>query len=85
MRRLTNARRRLFCLNGFGYSVDSQILLVQSIIATKAGYEFNPAFKDGLTIAVYVGMLVGALFWGLRYVIMDTRKGYELMHRLART
>jgi len=44
----------------------------------KAGYEFNPAFKAGLTIAVYVGMLVGALFWGLRYVRIDTRGGCEL-------
>jgi len=47
------------------YSVDSQILLVQSIVATQAAYEFRPSFHAGLTIAVYVGMLVGALFWGL--------------------
>jgi len=47
------------------YAVDSLILLIQSIIATQAAYEFNPSFPKGLTIAVYVGMLVGALFWGL--------------------
>jgi len=47
------------------YSVDSQILLVQSIVATQAAYEFQPSFSKGLTIAVYVGMLTGALFWGL--------------------
>lgn len=49
---------RLFVLNGFGYAVDSQILLIQSIIAGKAALEFNPGFKNGMTIAVYVGMLV---------------------------
>ena len=38
---------------------------MQSIVATQAAYEFNPSFPKGLTIAVYVGMLVGALFWGL--------------------
>lgn len=45
--------------------MDSLILLIQSIIASKAAQEFNPGFKNGMTIAVYVGMLVGALFWGL--------------------
>jgi len=49
---------KLFVLNGFGYAVDSQILLIQSIIAGKAALEFNPGFKNGMTIAVYVGMLV---------------------------
>ncbi|GAB7354581.1 hypothetical protein MBLNU459_g5029t1 [Dothideomycetes sp. NU459] len=56
---------KLFVLNGFGYAVDSLILLLQSIVATQAAYEFHPSYKGGLTIAVYVGMLVGALFWGL--------------------
>ncbi|MCJ1450161.1 hypothetical protein MMC28_000490 [Mycoblastus sanguinarius] len=61
----TSWQWKLFCLNGFGYAVDSLILLIQSIIATQAAYEFNPTYTKGLTIAVYVGMLVGALFWGL--------------------
>ncbi|KAK0282976.1 Filamentous Growth Regulator [Friedmanniomyces endolithicus] len=62
---MTGYQWKLFVLNGFGYAVDSLMLLIQSIIAGNAAYEFNPGFKDGLTIAVYVGMLVGALFWGL--------------------
>jgi len=53
---------KLFCLNGFGYAVDSQILLIQSIIAGKAALEFNPGFRNGMTIAVYVGMLVVSAF-----------------------
>lgn len=55
---------KLFVLNGFGYAVDSLILLIQSIIAGKAALEFHPGYKNGLTIAVYVGMLTGAIFWG---------------------
>jgi MFS family permease len=47
------------------YATDSLLLLIQSIIATNAANEFNPSYPRGLTIAVYVGMLVGALFWGL--------------------
>ena len=57
--------RKLFVLNGFGYAVDSLTLLIQSIIAGQAALEFNPGYPNGLTIAAYVGMLVGALFWGI--------------------
>lgn len=56
---------QLFILNGFGYAVDSWLLLLQSIIATQAAYEFHPSYSRALTIAVYSGMLIGALFWGL--------------------
>lgn len=55
---------KLFVLNGFGYAVDSLILLIQSIIAGKAALEFHPGWANGLTVAAYVGMLAGASFWG---------------------
>ena len=55
---------KLFVLNGFGYAVDSLILLIQSIIAGQAALEFNPGWGNGLTVAAYVGMLTGASFWG---------------------
>ncbi|KAF2764579.1 MFS general substrate transporter [Teratosphaeria nubilosa] len=69
---------KLFCLNGFGYAVDSQILLVQSIIATQAQYEFAPSFANGLTIAAYVGMLLGALFWGLSADVIGRKYAFNL-------
>jgi hypothetical protein len=53
------------CQTRFSYATDSLLLLVQSIIAGDAANEFHPSYKNGLTIAVYVGMLAGALFWGL--------------------
>ena len=62
---MTTYQWKLFVLNGFGYAVDSLILLIQSIVAGQAAYEFNPGFAYGLTVAAYSGMLVGALFWGL--------------------
>lgn len=46
------------------YATDSLLLLLQSITAQYAGYEFNPGYSNGLTIAAYTGMLVGALWWG---------------------
>ncbi|KAG4411448.1 hypothetical protein IFR04_015418 [Cadophora malorum] len=69
---------KLFVLNGFGYAVDSQLLLLQSIIATQAGYEFTPSYPRALTIAVYVGMLIGALFWGLSADIIGRRFAFNV-------
>lgn len=59
------------------YAVDSLLLLLQSIIATPAGYQFNPAYSRALTIAVYVGMLTGALFWGLSGDIVGRRFAFN--------
>ncbi|KAL6232212.1 hypothetical protein BDW75DRAFT_25098 [Aspergillus navahoensis] len=69
---------KLFCLNGFGYAVDSLILLLQSIISTQAALEFQPSFDTGLTIAVYVGMLVGALFWGFSADVIGRRFAFNV-------
>lgn len=60
------------------YAVDSQLLLLQSIIATQAGYEFTPSYPRALTIAVYVGMLIGALFWGLSADIIGRRFAFNV-------
>jgi MFS family permease len=74
----TPYQAKLFCLNGFGYATDSLLLLIQSVIATQAAYEFHPSFKKGLTIAAYVGMLVGALFWGLTADIIGRRFAFNV-------
>ncbi|KAE8824728.1 hypothetical protein PTNB85_09492 [Pyrenophora teres f. teres] len=68
----------LFVLNGFGYAVDSLILLIQSIIAGQAALEFHPSYHNGLTIAAYVGMLTGALFWGLTADIMGRKIAFNV-------
>ncbi|KIH86469.1 MFS transporter [Sporothrix brasiliensis 5110] len=70
---------KLFVLNGFGYAVDSLILLLQSIIATSAYTEFGgTGYDKGLTIAVYSGMLTGALFWGLSADIIGRRFAFNV-------
>jgi len=74
---------KLFVLNGFGYAVDSQMTLIQSIIAGQAALEFNPGFKYGLTIAVYVGMLVGALFWGLSADVIGRKYAFNFSLLIA--
>lgn len=74
----TRYQMKLFVLNGFGYAVDSLILLIQSIIAGQAALEFHPSYKRGMTIAVYVGMLVGALFWGLSADIIGRKFAFNV-------
>ncbi|KAK5789910.1 hypothetical protein VI817_007197 [Penicillium citrinum] len=69
---------KLFCLNGFGYAVDSLILLIQSIISGQARLEFQPGYATGLTIAVYVGMLAGAIFWGFSADIIGRRFAFNV-------
>jgi len=59
------------------YAVDSLILLIQSIIAGQAALEFNPSYPRGLTIAAYVGMLVGALFWGIGADIIGRKYAFN--------
>ncbi|OAA58482.1 Major facilitator superfamily domain, general substrate transporter [Niveomyces insectorum RCEF 264] len=70
---------KLFLLTGFGYAVDSLIILLQSIIATSAFTEFGGrGYAKGLTVAVYVGMLTGALFWGLSADIVGRRVAFNV-------
>lgn len=61
----TNMHLKLFFLNGFGYAADSLILALQAVTASPAALEFQPSFAYGLNVAVYTGMLLGVLFWGL--------------------
>ncbi|OSS46172.1 hypothetical protein B5807_08030 [Epicoccum nigrum] len=74
----TTYQWKLFVLNGFGYAVDSLILLIQSIIAGQAALEFKPGYPNGLTIAAYVGMLVGALFWGIGADIIGRKIAFNV-------
>jgi hypothetical protein len=61
----TNMHLKLFFLNGFGYAADSLILALQAVTASQAALEFHPDFAYALNVAVYTGMLIGVLFWGL--------------------
>ncbi|OAL53985.1 membrane transporter [Pyrenochaeta sp. DS3sAY3a] len=56
---------KLFFLNGFGYAVDSLLAFLMSIAAGQVDLEFSPSYKRGGQVSLYVGLLVGALFWGL--------------------
>ncbi|ODQ61073.1 hypothetical protein WICANDRAFT_61639 [Wickerhamomyces anomalus NRRL Y-366-8] len=54
---------KLFCLNGMGYAVDSQLTLIQGSVQTYVRYQYRQPYPSD-THALYAGLLVGAVFWG---------------------
>lgn len=59
---------------GCRYSVDSMILLLQSIIADQAHAEFGKrGYRHALSVAVHCGMLSGAIFWGCTADLMGRK------------
>lgn len=60
------------------YGVDALQLSLQGIIAVQAVLEFQPSYDKGLTIALYMGMLVGALFWGFFADIIGRKIAFNI-------
>ncbi|KAG8532385.1 uncharacterized protein KY384_002870 [Bacidia gigantensis] len=74
---LTPYHWKLFCLNGFGYAVDSicgqnadavlqMLIVLQGITQPMIELEYKNPNKHikGISLASAIGLLVGALFWG---------------------
>jgi hypothetical protein len=61
----TSYQMKLFCLNGFGYAVDSLLLLLNVLTQPQIALQYHPVVSATQTIAVGIGLLFGALFWGL--------------------
>ncbi|KID68099.1 Major facilitator superfamily domain, general substrate transporter, partial [Metarhizium hybridum] len=64
-------------LTARSFSVDALQLSLQGIISVQAVLEFQPSYPKGLTIALYTGMLVGALFWGLFADIIGRKTAFN--------
>lgn len=61
----TRYQLKLFFLNGFGYAVDSLLILLNALTQPQIARQYNPDPSKAQTIAMGVGLLFGALFWGL--------------------
>lgn len=61
----TKYQLKLFFLNGFGYAVDSLLILLNALTQSQVALQYQPAVSKAQTIAMGVGLLTGALFWGL--------------------
>ena len=61
----TTYQLKLFFLNGFGYAVDSLLILLNALTQPQVILQYQPYVSKAQTIAVGLGLLFGALFWGL--------------------
>lgn len=68
---------KLFCLNGMGYAVDSLLFLLHGLTQTQINKEFNHKFS-ALVSADYVGLFVGALFWGFSADIIGRKIAFNI-------
>ena len=61
----TTYQLKLFFLNGFGYAVDSLLILLNALTQPQVALQYQPKVSKAQTIALGIGLLIGALFWGL--------------------
>ncbi|GEQ68620.1 hypothetical protein JCM33374_g2288 [Metschnikowia sp. JCM 33374] len=73
---------KLFLLAGFGYSVDSQLETIQSSVKTVVDHQFGIDFPIA-TEVFYIGLLVGAVFWGFGADIIGRKTSFNLSLLLA--
>ncbi|RFU26529.1 hypothetical protein B7463_g9799, partial [Scytalidium lignicola] len=68
---------KLFFLNGFGYAVDSLLVFLMSIASNQVVLEYQPTFTHGGQLALYIALLVGALFWGMSADIIGRKFAFN--------
>ncbi|UKZ46126.1 hypothetical protein TrVGV298_000324 [Trichoderma virens] len=76
---MTGFQWKLFWLNGFGYTVDSLLVLCQSISNPAVQQEYgNPsAHVSGIPMASQIGLLVGAGLWGFTADIIGRKLAFN--------
>ncbi|OAL31293.1 hypothetical protein AYO20_08203 [Fonsecaea nubica] len=76
---MTPFQWKLFYLNGFGYAVDSLLIVCQSIAGPAVAQEFgNPTPRlAGVALASQVGLLFGAAIWGFSADVIGRRLAFN--------
>ncbi|KAL4882093.1 major facilitator superfamily domain-containing protein [Aspergillus karnatakaensis] len=76
---MTPFQWKLFFLNGFGYAVDSLLVVCQSIAQPAVTQEFgNPSKKvAGVALASQVGLLAGAAIWGFSADVIGRKLAFN--------
>ncbi|KAI9930680.1 hypothetical protein ASPWEDRAFT_171304 [Aspergillus wentii DTO 134E9] len=82
---MTPFQWKLFFLNGFGYAVDSLLIICQSIAQPAVATEYGAPNKKlaGIALASQIGLLVGAAVWGLSADIIGRRFAFHSSLLLA--
>lgn len=60
------------------FAVDSLLTFLIGIANPQAILEFGPNYTGGAQLALYIGMLFGALFWGLSADIIGRKWAFNL-------
>ncbi|OJJ05498.1 hypothetical protein ASPVEDRAFT_31873 [Aspergillus versicolor CBS 583.65] len=76
---MTRFQWKLFFLNGFGYAVDSLLVVCQSIAQPAVTQEFgNPSkYIAGVSLASQIGLLIGAAVWGFSADIIGRKLAFN--------
>ncbi|CZR53383.1 related to synaptic vesicle transporter SV2 (major facilitator superfamily) [Phialocephala subalpina] len=76
---MTPFQWKLFFLNGFGYAVDSLLIVCQSIANPAVTQEYGNPSKhvQGIPLASQVGLLVGAALWGFSADVIGRRLAFN--------
>ncbi|KAK5732304.1 hypothetical protein LTR17_010618 [Elasticomyces elasticus] len=70
---------KLFFLNGFGYAVDSLLVVTQSIAQPAVSQEYGNPSKHiaGIALASQIGLLVGAAVWGFSADVIGRKLAFN--------
>ncbi|KAL4911492.1 hypothetical protein BDW74DRAFT_164943 [Aspergillus multicolor] len=76
---MTPFQWKLFFLNGFGYAVDSLLVVCQSISQPAVTQEFGNPSKQiaGVALASQIGLLVGAAVWGFSADVIGRKLAFN--------
>lgn len=59
------------------YAADSLLAFLPSIAATNVAAEFNPSYRRAGQLSLYIGLLCGALFWGITADIIGRKFAFN--------
>ncbi|ORY18339.1 major facilitator superfamily domain-containing protein [Clohesyomyces aquaticus] len=76
---MTPFQWKLFAFNGFGYAVDSLLIVCQSIAQPGVDKEFGRSHKiiAGVSLASQIGLLAGAALWGFSADIIGRKLAFN--------
>ncbi|GKZ51860.1 hypothetical protein AbraIFM66951_007794, partial [Aspergillus brasiliensis] len=76
---MTPFQWKLFFLNGFGYAVDSLLVVCQNISQVAVDQEYRSADEklQGVSLASQVGLLVGAAIWGFSADVIGRKLAFN--------
>ncbi|CAF4912335.1 unnamed protein product [Rotaria sp. Silwood1] len=74
----TSYQLKLFFLNGFGYAVDSLLILLNALTQPQVALQYKPPISKAQTMALGVGLLFGALFWGAGADVIGRKYAFNI-------